>query len=76
MHNMKYRLFHSLILLGFVLGCHQGRIALWKDTNPNPVRVFPYPVTSLPHADQQLLMDGIPIADETELARLLEDYLS
>ena len=73
---MKQKVISLLILLGFYLGCHQGQIALWTDHNPNPVQVFPYKVTSLPHADQQLLREGIYVSDDMELAQRLEDYLS
>lgn len=63
-------------LFGFILGSHQGYIALWKDGVADPIRVFPYSVSSLPPVDQQALEEGIVIGDETELAHLLEDYLS
>ncbi len=76
MNRMKQRTLPYIVLLGYLLGCHQGRIALWKDANPNPVQVFPYHITFLPAADQQLLMEGIYASNELELAQLLEDYLS
>lgn len=65
----------SLIFL-FILGCRDGFIALWKDSDPEPVRVFPYSVAALPEADQKALERGISIEDEEDLKRLLEDYLS
>ena len=49
---------------------------MWKDGNPNPVRIFPYRVTSLPVADQEALENGIKIESDSQLASLLEDYLS
>lgn len=64
------------LFFGFLLGVHQGKIALWKDGNPNPVRIFPYRVTSLPVADQEALEKGIKIDSDSQLASLLEDYLS
>ena len=68
-------MYFSLIFL-FILGCRDGMIALWKDGNPEPVRIFPYSAAVLPEADRQALERGIPIGDNGMLARLLEDYLS
>lgn len=65
----------SLIFL-FILGSHNGYIALWRDGNPEPAEVFPYCVASLPEADQNALKQGIEIENEESLLRLLEDYLS
>lgn len=74
---MKQKKFVCLgLILGFLLGCHNGYIALWKDGHSSPMRVFPYRVALLPTPDQQALRRGIVVADETELAHLLEDYLS
>ncbi len=64
------------LLFSFILGSHEGYIALWKDGDPKPVRVFPYSVRSLPQADQEALEKGIRIDSESELIRLVEDYLS
>lgn len=70
------RCLSSMALLGFLLGVHKGYIALWKDGDPEPVRVFPYRVSGLPLQDQQFLERGIPITSQSELHRLLQDYLS
>lgn len=71
----RIQLYFSLLFL-FILGSSDGFIALWKDSNPEPVRVFPYSIASLPEADRQALEQGIRIETETDLTRLLEDYLS
>ncbi len=65
-----------LLVWAFTLGCRDGYIALWKDGSSEPIRVFPYSVSSLPRADQEALCRGIRIGSEAELVRLLEDYLS
>ena len=70
------RILSLCLLLFLVLGCHKGYVALWKEPEPEPVRVFPYPVSALPPADQKALEHGITIGSSEELARLLEDYLS
>lgn len=66
----------GIFLLGFMLGVHDGRVALWKEDDPQPIRIFPYRVTSLPPADQRALEKGIVIEAKEQLHRLLEDYLS
>jgi len=64
------------LLVGFLLGIHDGHFALWKDTAAEPLQVFPYSVAMLPSADQQALRNGIHLSDELQLQQLLEDYLS
>jgi len=64
------------LLLGFLLGIHDGRIALWKDNNPEPVKVFPYSAYLLPPADRRALEEGIRFENLDELKRMVEDYLS
>ena len=65
-----------LVILSFLLGIHDGKIALWKDEDPQPIQIFPYRASLLPPADQNVLKHGIPIEDEHHLNRLLQDYLS
>lgn len=67
---------YSIILLGFLIGIHNGKIALWRDNNPTPVKVFPYRAEILPEADQSALRKGIRINNITDIQRLLQDYLS
>lgn len=64
------------LIFTFLLGTHEGFVALWRDDAPIPAEVFPYRAESLPPADQQALKRGIRIRSEEELDRLLEDYLS
>ena len=66
----------SVVLAGYLLGVHNGKIALWKGEDPQPVRIFPYEASMLPAKDQEALQQGIPIENRSELIRLLEDYLS
>lgn len=76
MNRTKKSLLYFTLFFTFLLGSYKGYIALWKEGRPNPIKVFPYQTTMLPPADRQALEKGILIADGTELARLLEDYLS
>ena len=64
------------LFLTFILGSHNGYIALWQDGTQEPIKVFPYSVASLPPADQKALENGIHIDNRTDLIKLLEDYLS
>ena len=74
---MKRKRFKKILLLfGFLLGISDGRIALWKDGQADPVKVFPYRAETLPLADQQALENGIHLDSKEDLIRLLEDYLS
>ena len=64
-----------LLAFGFLLGVHDGFIALWKDGCAEP-QVFPYRASLLPDADRRLLEQGVRVEDSSELEQLLEDYLS
>lgn len=66
----------SVGMFGFLLGIHNGKIALWKDNKPDPIKVFPYSASTLPLAEQERLKQGIPIESLEELHRLAEAYLS
>ena len=72
----KYWYLHLCLIFGFLLGVHNGYIALWQEGEQEPVKVFPYMAHMLPQQDQQRLENGIPISDERHLYQLLEDYLS
>lgn len=64
-----------LLAAVFLLGIHEGRLALWVEDDPEPVRIFPRQIASLPPADQLMLRRGIVIQEQAELVGLLEDYL-
>lgn len=66
----------ALVLLGFLLGVHDGRIAIWRDGQDAPWRVFPYPLFVLPTETQQALRKGIRIDTMEDLDQLLENLLS
>lgn len=64
------------VFLGFLLGIHNGQIALWQDEDPEPIKVFPYSAQMLPVADRRALEEGIRFESKEDLLRLMEDYLS
>lgn len=66
----------AALALGFILGCSNGYVALWRQGQSSPLRVYPCRVSTLPPADQYALGRGIIASNEEELAHLLEDYLS
>ena len=65
---------YCVILLGYILGVHNGQIALIKDDDV--VEVYPRSVSTLPPADQKLLEQGLPIESQSQLTMYLEDYFS
>ena len=73
---MNFRKLTLVIIMGFLLGIHNGYIALWKDGNEDPVEVFPFRAEMLPRVDHEKLSHGIRIDSANELAQLMEDYLS
>lgn len=66
----------ALLLLLIYLGIYGGKLSLIDDTTDKPLKVFPYEAALYPHADQEALQHGIPIASDLEFVRLLEDYFS
>lgn len=70
------RLVLPLALAVYLLGIHDGKIALWHGDDPEPVEVFPYRAALLPEEDRQRLEKGIPIDSMEDLRRLVEAYLS
>ncbi len=73
---MKRTLWSVALLLGFVLGSHNGYLALWTDDTIDPDRIYPYRISTLPPEDQKALMQGVRAENILELTQLLEDYLS
>ena len=51
----KRAILTNILLLGFLLGIHEGKVAVWKDNQKKPAKVFPYAVSQLPEADQKRL---------------------
>lgn len=70
------QLLTPLLLFGFLLGIHRGRLALWKDQDPQPYRIYPCPVCVLPREEQAALRQGIRIDSMEDLEHFLENFLS
>lgn len=74
---MKYRFcIYIVLFFGFLLGIHEGKIALWQNEDPEPIKVFPFYAKFLPAADRRALEEGIRFESEEDLKRLLTDYMS
>lgn len=72
----KWIILYCITLLGFLLGIHNGQIALWEDGKTEPVKVFPYRAEMLPAKDRQRLEKGIRFESKQDLMERMEDYLS
>lgn len=66
----------NILLLGFLLGIYEGKVALWKDNQKKPIKIFPYQASLLPEADQERLRQGVHVNSISELYKLIEDYFS
>lgn len=69
-------LLSMLLAFTFLLGIHDGKVALWQEDDPKPVKVFPYRASMLPDDAQEQLKKGIRIESMEDLDRLIEAYLS
>jgi len=56
------------------LGVYDGKLALFRNGSAYPAEIYEIYAGSLPQADQEALAAGIPVTDEAELTKLLEDY--
>lgn len=75
MRSFSRRLSALWLSLGFVLGIHEGYLALWQGDDPEPVHRFYVRAEELPPADQILLRRGLKADSAQALYALLEDYL-
>lgn len=72
----KIVILYCMTVLGFLLGIHNGKVAIWQDGTAEPVKVFPYSANMLPEKDRALLEEGIHFNTKEELVKRIEDYLS
>lgn len=69
------RLLSTALLLGFLLGIHEGRLTLWRDGQTHPEQVYDIRADTLPPADRLQLRRGIRAETREELWLILENYL-
>ena len=72
---MNNRILAHVLLAGFLLGIHEGKVTLWRDHDPRPVQIYDIRADSLPPADQLRLRRGIRVESRESLWLLLENYL-
>lgn len=72
----KHIYINVILLLGFMAGIHQGRIAIWCNEDPEPYMILPYYANMLPEADQAALEKGVPLTSGDALIQFIEDYCS
>ncbi len=72
----RLRFLCTSLLLGFLLGSYQGRLAVWKDDDPEPYRVYPCPVSLFPREEREALQRGIRIDSMDDVSQFLENFLS
>lgn len=60
----------------YLLGEWEGSVALFEPGGSEPLRVYDAAVAALPAEVRERLRQGIPLYDEEERDRLLEDYTS
>ena len=70
------QLLSALLMFTFLLGIHKGKVALWEENDPEPVKVFPYRASMLPEEAQEQLRKGIRLESMEDLDRLIQAYLS
>ena len=73
--KIRYKCFIA-VLLAVYLGIYNGNLAIIDQDTGHPVEVFPYSSALYPQLDQSVLQDGIPIDNEKDYHRILEDFLS
>ena len=71
-----HRIICYIMSLLLYLSLSDGYIALWKDGETEPIKVYPYHISLFPKIDQNRLEKGIPIESEEEFSKHIEDYLS
>ncbi len=72
----RIRFLCTSLLLGFLLGSYNGRLAVWKGDDPEPYRVYPCPVYLFPQKEREALQRGIQINNMDDLSKFLENFLS
>jgi len=73
---MDTGLFCPIPASGFLVGIHNGQVALWQGCDPAPIYITQYPARLLPECDRQALLQGIIAADRAAAASRLEDFSS
>ena len=74
MNRTIRKLLSPALALGFLLGIHEGRVALWRDGEPRPEQIYDIRTDTLPPADRLALSRGIRAESREKVWLLLENY--
>ena len=74
MNRTIRKLLSTALALGFLLGIHEGRVALWRDGEPRPEQIYDIRADTLPPADRLQLSRGIRAESREKVWLLLENY--
>lgn len=58
----------------YELKLHNGKLAVFKEGDDTPLKITDISEHSLRNYDKRLLIKGIPVTGDIELAQLLEDF--
>ena len=74
MNRTIRKLLSPALALGFLLGIHEGRVALWRDGEARPEQIYDIRADTLPPADRLALSRGIRLESREEVWSVLENY--
>ena len=74
MNRTIRKLLSPALTLGFLLGIHEGRVALWRDGEARPEQIYDIRADTLPPADRLQLSRGIWAESREKVWLLLENY--
>lgn len=66
----------AILLAGYLLGIRSGHVALWKQNDTQPLRIFPWSANMLPQKIRAALEQGIHVEADSDIGRLIEDMIS
>ena len=66
----------AILLAGYLLGIRGGHVALWKQDDPQPLRIFPWSANMLPQKIRTALEHGIYVEADSDIGRLIQDMIS
>lgn len=58
----------------YLLKDYEGKVAVFQPDNTTPEKILDIYLNTLPEYDQNRLREGIPVHDQSELERYIEDF--
>jgi hypothetical protein len=66
----------AILLAGYLLGIRGGHVALWKQDDPQPLRVFPWSANMMPLKIRKALERGIYVEADSDIGKLIQEMIS